>query len=228
MQPDFPLHSDLPLSYRARESAAGEGAPLLLLLHGVGSNELDLLGLEPLLDERFHLVSARAPRTYAPGFAWFDISFTPELVPNMEQAEESNVQLSDFIDALGERYRVPARRIFLMGFSQGAIMGFGVALRTPGKVGGLIAMSGRLAQESRDEMAPDEALAGLPVLITHGIYDQVLPVWHARNARSVLERLPVSLEYHEYPMGHEVSQASMADIVDWLRRHAFPEERPGD
>jgi phospholipase/carboxylesterase len=190
--------------------------PLLLLLHGIGSNEADLFGLAPYLDERFLIVSARAPLVMGPGsFGWFDIEFTVEgIVANLKQAEQSHALLLKFMDELTEAYDLDADGLFLMGFSQGAMMSLGAALSRPDKVAGVVAMSGRFP--SQVETLTPEALRDMPVFVTHGIYDPVLPVESGREARQKLEALGVALTYREYPMGHEVSMESLRDVTSWL------------
>jgi phospholipase/carboxylesterase len=209
----------LSLVHLVREPSSGDSAaPLLLLLHGVGSNEQDLFGLAPYLDARLRIVSARAPLVMGPGaFGWFPIQFTPE-GPRHDPAaaEESRELLVDFVDELVERYG-GGPRIYLGGFSQGAIMSLAVALTRPEKIAGVIAMSGRTLPEALERRAPDEALRGLPILVQHGLYDQVLPISHGQATRAALERLPVELTYREYPMAHNVDQQSLADAVEWLR-----------
>ena len=209
----FPLITDLPLAYRERSGA--QGAPTIVLLHGLGSNELDLLGLQPLLDERFHLVSVRAPREMGGNaFGWFDIEWTPEPVPNLEQAQESITTLRRFLGELGDRHQLTPERLLLMGFSQGAMLSYILALREPERYGGVIAMSGRIPPQLAQDSLPDHN--GLPVLVTHGTHDEVIPVSYARRSRALLERLNVDLEYREYPMGHHLTQECLDDITDWL------------
>jgi len=192
----------------------------LLLLHGVGSNEEDLFGLAPYLDERFLVVSARAPVVLGYGsYGWFRIEFTPGgMVADAEQAKESLRLLPGFIDELVETYSADGRRVYLMGFSQGAMMSLALTLTRPEKVAGVVAMSGRLPKQVL-ELEPDrEALAGKPVLVTHGLYDPLLSVEQGRAARDYLASLPVELTYHEYPMGHEVSMESLRDVAAWLTK----------
>ena len=194
------------------------GTPLLLLLHGVGSNERDLIQLAPYLDPRFFVISARAPITLAPGmYGWFEVQLDPvRPIINPQQAESSRQKLLTFIGETVERYGVDSSRVYLMGFSQGAIMSLGVALTSPEKVAGIVAMSGRVLPEITPLIAPPEALAGLPIFVAHGTEDQVLPIHHGRAARDLLERLPVALTYREYPIGHHVAEESLADITAWL------------
>jgi phospholipase/carboxylesterase len=214
------LTADLSLVHLVRQPdrpTAGP-APLLLLLHGVGSNEQDLFGLAPYLDERLVVVSARAPLTLGPSsFGWFPISFTPEgPVHDQAAAEQSRVLLIGFLDELVATYRADPARVYVGGFSQGAIMSLAVALTRPEKVAGVLAMSGRLLLEALADRAPDASLRGLAILLQHGLYDQVLLIQHAQAARAALESLPVDLDYREYPIAHEVSQQSLADAASWL------------
>jgi len=192
--------------------------PLLLLLHGVGSNERDLIQLAPYLDPRFFVISARAPITLAPGmYAWFEVQLDPvRPIINPQQAESSRQKLLTFIDETIETHGIDPARVYLMGFSQGAIMSFSVGLTRLEKVAGIVAMSGRVLPEIIPHIAPPEALAGLPIFVAHGTEDQVLPIHHGRAARDLLQRLPVALTYREYPIGHHVSDQSLADIAAWL------------
>lgn len=192
--------------------------PLLLLLHGVGSNEDDLFGLAPYLDERFLIISVRAPNTLGPGsYAWFDVDFTPQgPVIDPAQAEASREALIDFIGEAITAYSADPNQVYMMGFSQGAIMSASVALTRPDLVAGVVLMSGRILPEIQPLMAAPEKLEGLPILVIHGIIDTVLPIDHGRASRQLLASLPVELTYHEYPMGHEVSQESLAEVSSWL------------
>jgi phospholipase/carboxylesterase len=214
--------SKLALKHLVREPAGGGQTPppLLLLLHGVGSNEEDLFSLAPYLDGRFLVVSARAPVAldYG-GYGWFRIDFTPRgMEADMGQAKRSLELLPGFIDGLVETYGADARRVYLMGFSQGAMMGLGLLLTRPEKLAGVVAMSGRLPRQVLEREPDREHLKGKPVMVTHGLYDPVLPVENGRAARDLLGGLPVELTYREYPMQHEVSMESLRDIAAWLTK----------
>lgn len=210
----------LSLTHLVREPREpSDGAPpLLLLLHGIGSNEADLFSLAPQLDGRFRVISARAPVVLGAGaFGWFNIEFTPEgLVADVAQARSSLAALAKFLDELVAAYRVDPRGVYLLGFSQGAMMSLSLMLAHPSKVAGVVAMSGRLPADALAGLAEPDALVGLPVFVTHGIYDPVLPVESGREIRDRLSSLPVELTYREYPMGHEVSLESLRDVARWL------------
>jgi phospholipase/carboxylesterase len=199
------------------EQSPGQ-SPLLLLLHGVGSHEGGLFELAPYLDRRFFVVSARAPITLAPGsYAWFHVEFTPTgSIINPEEAESSRQLLLRFIDELVEAYGLDSQRVYLMGFSQGAIMSFSVALTRPDKVAGIVAMSGRILPEIRPLIAPPEQLKDLPILVVHGTNDNVLSIENGRASQKLLSKLPVELDYREYWMGHTISAESLARVSTWL------------
>jgi phospholipase/carboxylesterase len=197
-------------------------APVLILLHGVGSNEHDLMGLAPHLDGRFFTVSVRAPNTLGPGaYGWFRFDVQPDgsRMVDLAQAESSRVQLLALLDTLVAQHPdVDPSRIYLAGFSQGAIMGASLVLTQPTRFKGLVMMSGRILPEVLARHAPDEQLRGFPVLVVHGTRDGVLPVDNGRASRDAWSALPVTLTYREFPMAHEVSAASLAEVTGWLTR----------
>jgi phospholipase/carboxylesterase len=158
-------------------------------------------------------------------YAWFQVILDPmHPTINPEQAEASRRAIIRFIGEAVEAYGADGARVFLMGFSQGAIMSLSVALTEPALVAGVAAMSGRLLPEVLPLLAPPEALRGLPILLQHGTADQVLPIHHGRTARDRLAALPLDLTYREYAMGHQVSEESLADAAAWLRERLA---RPG-
>jgi phospholipase/carboxylesterase len=209
----------LPLVHLVRQPIIKAGTPpLLLLLHGIGSNEHDLYGLTPFLDKRFLIISVRAPNTLGPGsYAWFEVDFTQQgPIINMEQAEASLKTLITFLKEAITVYGADPKQVYLMGFSQGAIMSASVALIQPELVAGVVLMSGRIPSEIRPLIASSEQLSGLPFLVVHGTADRVLPITYGRASRELLSSLPVDLTYHEYTMGHEVSQESLSEVTTWL------------
>jgi phospholipase/carboxylesterase len=195
-----------------------DNPPLLLLLHGFGSNEQDLFGLTPFLDERFLIISARAPNILGPeSYAWFELDFTSQgPVINPEQAEASRKKLITFLQEAITGYGVDPKQVYLMGFSQGAIMSASVALTQPELVAGVVMMSGRVLPEIQPLIASNEELTGLPFIVVHGTADTVLPIIYGRASRELLSSLPVELNYHEYSMGHEISQESLHYVTTWL------------
>jgi len=195
--------------------APPEGAPLLLLLHGYGANEEDLLGLAPHLDARLVCVSTRAP--YAldfGGFAWFNIEIGAEGVRfAFAEAEEPLVQVLSLVDELRRTHR--PTRVFIAGFSQGASMALAAALKRPREFAGVIALSGLCCPEMLPENAA--SVQGLKVFMSHGRFDPVIPIAQARASRDLLTPIGLDLLYKEYDMPHAIAQPCLEDLASWLR-----------
>ena len=136
---------------RSPEESNGK-PPLLILLHGVGSNMYDLFGLAPYLDPRFLILSAQAPNLMNPGsFAWFPIlDFQPTKIEiDADAAEASRLKVIEFIKEALEFYSADAQKVYLMGFSQGCIMSMSVMLSEPQLLAGVVGMSGRISAGDR-------------------------------------------------------------------------------
>lgn len=200
-----------------RGSAHGR-VPLLALLHGVGSNEYDLFGLADHFDPRFFIASLRAPYPVGPSaHAWFALEWRgDEPVHHPQMAEASRQELLTTIPALVEEHGLDGSRVYVCGFSQGAIMGTYLTLTAPEAVSGFVSMSGRILPEAVERRAPDERLHGKPVLWVHGLRDPVLPIRFGRDARDALSALPLDLEYVEFDMAHEVTLESLTKVTGWL------------
>jgi phospholipase/carboxylesterase len=197
---------------------AGEHAPLLLLLHGVGSNERDLFELAPQLDPRFVVVSLRAPLAWGPdSSAWFTVRFTdtgPQINPKELQASRDLVL--KVIAEAAEAYSADPERVYLLGFSQGAIVSYATALTHPRALAGIVACGGRIPPEVEPWAVAPEETAGLPVCVLHGTGDTVLPIEWARKARAFLEARGAALTYHEYDAPHTITPEMLADANAWL------------
>lgn len=191
-----------------------DGAPTLVLLHGLGSNEEDLMGLAPELDPGLRIVALRAPFTYGMGgFAWFSIAWELTGIKiDPEQVVRSRDLLLDEMEAL--RAEFEPRKLVLGGFSQGAMMSLAAGLLQPELFDGLMLLSGRNVSELFSDASP--GMAGMRCLVQHGTRDEMLPVSGARATRDSLVALGANVEYHEYPMGHEISLASLRDARLWL------------
>jgi phospholipase/carboxylesterase len=207
------------ISQSPRQSSPGK-APVLVLLHGVGGNETNLLPLANAFDDRFHVLSARGPIHLGQNaFGWFEVRFTPDPVINADQAEASRIHLIAFLEEAINHHNLEPSQVYLAGFSQGAIIGASVALTRPDLVAGLVMMSGRILPEIKPLLADAAALEALNVLVTHGTHDGKLPVRHGHASRDLLSGLDVNLTYREYNMGHEIGQDEIQDIADWLSDH---------
>jgi thioredoxin 1 len=187
---------------------------LLLLMHGIGSNEHDLAGLAPVIDPDGHFVTVcpRAPYGYGPGFAWFRME-SPELVgPTMDSSLQA---LDEVIDGACDEYGMPREQMIVGGFSMGGAMSLMLTFRASERPrpSGVLVMSGFLPG---DPETLDWSGELPPVLMQHGIHDPMVPLDRARYTVRVLEEHGVSVQFREYAMDHTVTPDSAADAKDWL------------
>lgn len=212
------------LTYLHRPPQTDAGAPILVLLHGVGSNERNLWPLTAQIDPRFRVLSLRSAFQHGPdAYGWYRIQFTPQgPVIDGHEALASRAMLLRFLRALPERYGISADQIFLFGFSQGCSMSYAVALTEPETIGGLIGLGGRILPETEADACAPNRLARLRAFVAHGAQDPVIPVEKARAARRYLESSGVELEYREYPAGHLIADVAAADALRWLHATVLP------
>lgn len=188
--------------------------PALLLLHGRGANELDLLPLADELDPRLFVIGARAPLPFSDGFAWYWIGDVGS--PDPSSFSASLDALQQFVEQLPRAYPVDPSRIYTLGFSQGAVMAGSLLLTRPDLVAGTIMLSGYLPVDLNRPV--DEAgLAHRPVFVGHGTADQLIPVAWGRQVRDFFSRVGADLTYREYPIPHAVGPQELRDVADWLR-----------
>lgn len=194
--------------------------PLLLLLHGYGSNEEDLFSFASELPNDSYVISVRAPYDLQPyGHAWYAIHFdaAENKFSDNVQAKQSVELIAGFIDEIVKQYPIDAKNVTLIGFSQGAILSYATALTYPEKVAKVVALSGYFNQEIMPKVIDTNAISHLKFFVSHGSFDQVIPVDWARKAKPALENLGLEVEYHEYPVGHGVAPQNFFDFKNWLQ-----------
>ncbi|MDE0536077.1 MULTISPECIES: alpha/beta hydrolase [unclassified Tenacibaculum] len=191
--------------------------PLLILLHGYGSNEEDLFSFAEELPDDLLIVSARAPHDMGyGGYAWYAINFDAinGKFSDLIQADESIDKIAIFIDEIKEKYNTNPDKTFLLGFSQGAILSYALSFKYPNKVQHIVALSGYI----NEELLPTEIDNSITTdyYISHGTVDQVLPVDWARKAPILLENFNLENEYSEYPVGHGVAPQNFYSFKNWI------------
>lgn len=197
-----------------------EKNPLLLLLHGYGSNEEDLFSFANELPGEYYVISARAPYDMMYGsYAWYAINFDADenKFSDIGQARTSRDIIANFIDELVANYPIDSKKVTLIGFSQGSILGYAVALSYPKKVQRLVAISGYLNTEIAVDYFENNDFNTLKIFASHGTVDQVIPVEWAQKSIPVLESLGISVVYKEYPVGHGVAPQNFFDFKNWLQ-----------
>ena len=203
----------------------------VIWMHGLGANAHDFVPVPPYfrlpegLTIRFVFPNAPSiPVTVNNGYvmpAWYDL-FTLDIGSNRE--DETSVRKSfNVINALIEREierGIPAENIFLAGFSQGSAMALSTGLRYPQKLGGIIGLSGYLPIAEQTAEERHSANQDTPILMVHGSLDQVVQMTRGEESRDRLREWGYEVEWHDYPMQHEVCAEEIRDINDFLSKLA--------
>ncbi|PQJ72248.1 alpha/beta hydrolase [Polaribacter butkevichii] len=196
-----------------------ENPPLLVLLHGYGSNEQDLFSFAEELPDTLLIISAQAPYAMAAGgYAWYAINFDEinGKFSDLEQAKESIDKIALFIDQIKAKYNTNPNKTFLLGFSQGAILSYSLSFFYPNKVQNVIALSGYI----NTELLPTTISKDIKTnyYCSHGTVDQVLPIEWARKSKPFLDNLGFNNEYSEYPVGHGVAPQNFYSFKTWIEQ----------
>jgi phospholipase/carboxylesterase len=206
------------LEFRERP-AAGAAEGLVILHHGRGADEYDLLALADVLDpdRRLHVVTPRGPLTLPgwPGYHWYVV---PRVgYPDPVTFDDAYRQLSDFHDEQWERTGVAPERTVLGGFSMGSVMSYALGLGPDRPApAGILAFSGFVPTVDRWQPAL-EGRERLRAFIAHGRNDPIMGVSFARSARDLLVSAGLPVDYHESDAGHHIDSAHVPAAVGWLR-----------
>lgn len=198
-----------------------ENPPAIIMLHGFGSDENDLFSFASELPEKYAIISLKAPIRMEPyGNAWYNIYFdnSQRKFSDDEQAITSRELVSKCIDEIIEKYKIDAEKITLLGFSQGTILSFAVALSYPKKVKNVIGLSGYINEEILKEGYAKNDFSKLKVYTSHGSVDQVIPVLWARKTEPFLKKLNIDVTYSEFPVGHGVAPQNFYELKNWLEK----------
>jgi phospholipase/carboxylesterase len=206
-----------PLHY-AERPPAGAAAGLLVLHHGRGTDEQDLLGLADILDprRRLHVVCPRGPLQLpgSPGYHWY-------LVPRVGYPDPTTFlaaqrALAELHDALWAETGLGPERTVLGGFSMGCVMSYAMGLEAQRPApAGILGFSGFIPEVPGWEPALEER-RGLPVLVTHGSRDQIIPVELGRSAAERMQAAGLAVNYREFEGGHHIDPRDLPVAASWL------------
>lgn len=213
------MKKQLPLEHNYRPSASEGPSPAIIMLHGYGSDENDLFSFASELPSEYAIISLRAPLSMQPfGNAWYSIYFdvNEDKFSDDEQAIESRELVSICIDEIISEYNIDPKRITLMGFSQGTILSFAVALSYPAKVARVVGLSGYVNRDILTEDYEQNDFGDLKIYTSHGSVDQVIPVEWARRSKPFFDELGIPCEYSEFPVGHGVAPQNFYEFKKWL------------
>lgn len=205
-----------PLHYEIRKPSHIDPTktyPALFVLHGMGSNEHDLLPLIENLADQFVIFSLRGAISQPPGYAFFTIEGFGK--PHRRVFEEAMTKLTDFLDYAVSTYSIDTERVYFMGFSQGAISSMSLSTRIPDRMRGVIALSGYVPEFIQQ----GEALPGsqnVHYFISHGQQDPVLPHQWGEAARDFFSSRGAEVTFKSYTDGHFVSTPVYQDFTKWL------------
>jgi phospholipase/carboxylesterase len=211
------------LEYDVRvPEGARDGAPLVVLLHGRGSDKDDLMGLAPHFPADAIVVAPRAPFPgapwgYGPGWAWY--RFIDRNRPESESFSESLQALATFLAELPAELPVRPGPLTLGGFSQGGTLSLALALTRPGEVPEVLNFSGFLADHPAVSATP-ESVAGTRIFWGHGTRDPNIPFELAVEGRDLLERAGADLVARDYEIGHWIDPQELRDAMAWLESGA--------
>ncbi|KAB1188341.1 MULTISPECIES: alpha/beta hydrolase [Haloferax] len=216
--------TDIPLEHvyvEPSEPADGE-APAVVLLHGRGSNEQDLLSLTQHFPDHLHVVSLRAPDRLQGGYTWYELDLSAgglhQSQPHTEQFERSRELVRESIDAAISEYGLGPDRIGLLGFSQGAITSLSLLIENPENYAWVVALHGYLA-ETHATHQPD-GIAGKPVFVGAGSMDRIIPASRAQHAADRLRELGADVTAQVYDAPHGVGPDELAAVVSFVETHA--------
>lgn len=210
----------LSLRHVIREpSTKKDKTPVLFMFHGYGSDENDLFSFASELPDELCIISVRAPYPMQPyGNAWYAIYFDADQGKFSDdvQAIESRDKIATFIDEAVDAYNLDKENVSILGFSQGTILSYAVALSYPEKVKNVIALSGYLNENILKDGYENDNFSNLHIYCSHGSVDQVIPVEWARKAPTKLAELGIVTTLNEFPVGHGVAPQNFYQFKTWL------------
>ena len=205
------------------QPAGNSPFPTILTLHGRGANAFDLLGLSPhLCGGSLQVICPQAPMEtpIGPeqvGYAWYAASEGG--TPDTDGMLASKKALELFVDDCLQQYPIDPKRLAVLGFSQGGVMAYSLALTNPGRFAGLAALSTWLPRELVPRLKISDAVRSLPTLVQHGAQDGQIDFDRARDSVARLRELKVPLTFKQYEMGHEIRPRELYDLSAWLEEN---------
>ncbi|KAB2330142.1 esterase [Cytobacillus depressus] len=205
-----------PMIYELRRPAQVETDqtyPALFLMHGIGSNEQNMLSLVDGLESRFFIFSIRGHLPQPPGYAFFTIQGYGK--PHREIFDQSIRKLTSFIDFATDKYPIDTGNLYLLGFSQGAILAKTLGLTLGNHIKGIVALSGYIPEFIKEESS-NKPVDQLSVFISHGEFDSILPYEWGVESNQYYQEKAANVTFRTYQEGHTVSLGNQQDFITWL------------
>lgn len=198
---------------RPKQADPDKVYPALFLMHGKGSNEQNMLSLVDGLEDNFYIFSIRGHLPLPPGYAFFTIEGYGK--PHREVFDQAVHNLTSFIDYATKQYPIDRSSLYLLGFSQGAILAKTLGLTMGNRIKGIVALSGYIpgfVKEEYDKQPVDQ----LSVFLSHGQFDSILPYEWGVESNEFYRSLGAHVTFQTYQEGHTVSMQNQQDLTKWL------------
>ncbi|MER2089774.1 MAG: alpha/beta fold hydrolase [Sporosarcina sp.] len=192
----------------------GKKYPVIFLLHGLGSNEQNMMPFVSGIEQELFVFSIRGPLHQSPGYTFFTIQGFGN--PHRDMFDDAINKLENFIEYAVEKYPIDASEVYFMGFSQGAILSMTLGLKLGSRIKGIIALSGYIPSFVKEEY-DIQSLDGVSAFISHGKHDQVLPFEWGVDAEAFYRQNGAASIFSDYPGGHTVSNENFNDFTAWLK-----------
>lgn len=216
------LKQDLALKYLVQmPPVKNTKPPLLILLHGYGSDEANLFDLCKFLPKDFLIVSARAPYSLPRGgYQWYEMTQeSGHHSGKKETLDNSRNLILKFISQLISKYNIDSKQVYLSGFSQGAMMSYMVGLSNPDKLKGIAPLSGMIIGSVKPEIKNNSALKQMKIFIAHGTADERILFSEDTDSYNYLMTLGLKPEFHKYDgVEHQITKEELDDLAKWLKK----------
>lgn len=191
----------------------------IIMLHGVWSNEGDLFSLSDYFWKDVYVFSLRWPFVLRIGsYAWYPVDFSSgKAIYKSEDVESWYNEIASFISEIVEKYNIPPEKIYLMGFSQWAIMSYYTLWKSPETIWGIIALSWRIIREIHFASLDSQKYKNKKIFVGHGMMDQVIPFLEIEGVKKYLSQLGSASQIHKYPIWHTISTDELQDIKIFLK-----------
>ena len=219
MYEGFPMTASLPLEHVwVASETDGDAPPLLVLLHGRGSHEEDLLPIAQQLPDELAILSLRAPTQLGPGYTWYELDLSGGGLhasqPDDEDFDRSLELIDESLTDAQGTYDFDPERIGLLGFSQGAILSLGALVERPNEYAWVVGLHGYLP--ARYDSTELQQAGGTPVFLGAGTRDQVIPVTRGEDASERLTAAGLDVTFRTYPIGHGTAPQEVEDVGEWV------------
>ena len=197
-------------------SNLGEGKkyPAIYALHGMGSNEKDIMSVIEELKDDFIIIGIRGPLTMDSGFAYFTIKSFGN--PDIDSFDEAIGKIEEFIDKSPHKYPIDPSRQFLLGFSQGAILAMTLVLKMGNKIKGIVALSGYIPKHVKENYSI-KPVHEISMFIGHGEFDQIFPLNIGNENYEFFKERNQLLSFNSYSVDHQISLKEKKDFIIWLQ-----------